>query len=129
MKRCSKKECCKQCRHVKFKGTMTKWPVYKQTHRTTQKRLKHQDATDIQKQNYFCWVFIFHFSFYFNFIQNYNAIVILKQMFKINSFIICTCTLFIWIDVHESINSLIFARSILLIESINIPLNLGHPFC
>ena len=27
MKRCSKKECCKQCKHVKFKGTMTKRPV------------------------------------------------------------------------------------------------------
>jgi len=26
IKRCLKKECCKQCRHVKFKGTMTKWP-------------------------------------------------------------------------------------------------------
>ena len=23
LKRCSKKECCKQCRYVKFKGTMT----------------------------------------------------------------------------------------------------------
>ena len=27
------KECCKQCRHVKFKGTPTKWPVQKQTSR------------------------------------------------------------------------------------------------
>ena len=35
--RCSNKECCKQCRYVKFKGTMTKWPVQKLTHRTTQK--------------------------------------------------------------------------------------------
>ena len=24
LKRCSKKECCKTCRYVKFKGTMTK---------------------------------------------------------------------------------------------------------
>ena len=30
------KECCKQCRHVKFKGTMPKWPVQNQTHRTAQ---------------------------------------------------------------------------------------------
>jgi len=37
LKRCSEKECCKQCRYVKFKGTMTKWPVQKPTHRTTQK--------------------------------------------------------------------------------------------
>ena len=38
LKRCLKKECCKQCRHVKFKGTMTKWPVQKiYTRRTAQK--------------------------------------------------------------------------------------------
>jgi len=29
LKRCSNKECCKQCRYVMFKGTMTKWPVQK----------------------------------------------------------------------------------------------------
>ena len=44
MKRCSKKECCKQCRYVKFKGTMTKWPVQKPTHRTTQKHVQHHDG-------------------------------------------------------------------------------------
>jgi len=27
LKRCSNKECCKQCRYVMFKGTVTKWPV------------------------------------------------------------------------------------------------------
>jgi len=27
LKRCSNKECCKQCRYVMFKGTMTKWLV------------------------------------------------------------------------------------------------------
>jgi len=47
LKKCSKKECCKQCRYVKFKGTMTQWPVQKQTHRTTQKHVEHQDVTDI----------------------------------------------------------------------------------
>ena len=36
---CSKKECCKQFRYVKFKGTMTKWPVQTPTHRTTQKHV------------------------------------------------------------------------------------------
>ena len=41
-----KKECCKQCRHVKFKGTMIKWPIQKQTHRTTQTHVEHQDAAD-----------------------------------------------------------------------------------
>ena len=47
MKRCSNKECCEQCRHVMFKGTMTKWPVQKLTQGTTQKLLQHYDATDI----------------------------------------------------------------------------------
>ena len=28
-------------------GTMTKWPVQKPTHRTTQKHVEHHDATDI----------------------------------------------------------------------------------
>ena len=36
LKRCTKKERCKQCRYVMFKGTMTAWPVEKPTHRTTQ---------------------------------------------------------------------------------------------
>ena len=45
--RCSNKECCKQCRYVMFKGTMTKWPVQKLTQGTTQKLLQHHDATDI----------------------------------------------------------------------------------
>jgi len=31
LKRCSKKECCKQRRYAKFKGTLTKWPVHKHT--------------------------------------------------------------------------------------------------
>ena len=47
LKRCSNKECCKQCRYVMFKGTMTKWPVQKLAQGTTQKLLKHHDATDI----------------------------------------------------------------------------------
>jgi len=47
LKRCSNKECCKQCRYVKFKGTRIRWPVQKLTHRTTQKHVQHHDATDI----------------------------------------------------------------------------------
>ena len=31
----------------KFKGTMTKWPVQKPTHRTTEKHAEHQDVIDI----------------------------------------------------------------------------------
>ena len=38
LKSCARKECCKQCRYVKFKGTMTKWPVQKPTHSDTKKR-------------------------------------------------------------------------------------------
>jgi len=47
LKRYSNKECCKQCRYAKFKGTTTKWPVQKLTHKTTQKRVQHHDAKDI----------------------------------------------------------------------------------
>jgi len=66
--RCSKKECCQHCRYVKFKGTLTKWPVQKQTHRTTQKHVhvEHQDATDIQKKSllrFSDFNFLFHFLF------------------------------------------------------------------
>jgi len=45
VKRSSNKECCKHYRYVKFKGTMTKWPVQKLTHRTTQKHIQHHDET------------------------------------------------------------------------------------
>ena len=48
-----KKECCKHCRHVKFKDTMTKWPVHRKTHRTIQ-NTEHQDATDIQENKLLC---------------------------------------------------------------------------
>jgi len=34
LKGCSKKECRKQCRHVKFKSILSKWPIQTQTHRT-----------------------------------------------------------------------------------------------
>jgi len=30
-----------------LRPTMTKWPVQKLTHKTTQKHLQHHDATDI----------------------------------------------------------------------------------
>ena len=49
------KECCKQCRYVMFKGTMTKWPVQKLTQGATQKLLQHHDATNIQKT----YIFVF----------------------------------------------------------------------
>jgi len=49
LKWCSKKECCKQCRHVKFKGALTKLPVHKK-HRTAQKHAEQQDAVDTQNK-------------------------------------------------------------------------------
>jgi len=39
LKSSPKKECCYQCRHVMFKGTMTKWPIQKQTHRAAKTRI------------------------------------------------------------------------------------------
>ena len=60
LKRSSNKECCKQCRYVMFKGTMTNWPVQKLTQGTTQKLLQHHDATDIWKT----YIFVF-FGFLF----------------------------------------------------------------
>jgi len=49
--RCSNKECCKQCRYVKFRGTMTKWPVQKLTHRKTQKHVQNHDASTFRNHN------------------------------------------------------------------------------
>jgi len=60
LKRCSKKKCCKQCRHAKFKCAMTNRPVQKQTHRTKQNHAEYQDATDTQNKT-FC-VFRFFMS-------------------------------------------------------------------
>jgi len=53
LKRCSKKECCKQCRHDKFMGTMTKRPV----------RRKKKNKAKI----HFCWggVSFFYWILYF----------------------------------------------------------------
>jgi len=62
--RCSKNKCCKQCRHVKFKGTMTKLPVQKQTLRTAQTYTEPQDATDIQSQLFFVFFRFFYFVLY-----------------------------------------------------------------
>jgi len=63
LKRCSKKECCKQRRHVKFKDTMTNGS-FTNKHKT--KHVEHQDATDIQKNFFVCvfQIFLFFFSFF-----------------------------------------------------------------
>ena len=57
LKICIKKECCKQCRHVKFKGIMTKWPEQKETHSTKN--------TQITKTN-----IIYFIIFYINIINH-----------------------------------------------------------
>jgi len=59
LKRCSKTECCKQCRHVKLRGTMTKWPVHRKRQRTTQIHVEHQDATHIKETIFLCFKYIF----------------------------------------------------------------------
>ena len=44
---------------------MAKWIVHqKQQHRTTQKHVEHQDATDIQEKTIFLCFYYFYFSFY-----------------------------------------------------------------
>jgi len=57
---------------------MTKWPVQKTTHRTTQTHVEYQDATNIYKLLYFC-VF-----------QSYVVIIIIvikpKMPFALNFF-------------------------------------------
>ena len=63
MKRFSKTECCKQCRHVKLKGTMTQWSVHRKKQRTIQKHVEHQDATDIQNKHIVLFFGVFYFLF------------------------------------------------------------------
>ena len=56
--RCSNKECCKQCRYVKFKGTMTKWPLQKLLiglHKDTPiiNNMSHTFDSNVSKHQYF----------------------------------------------------------------------------
>jgi len=71
LKRCSKKECCKQCRHVKSNNTMTKRPVQKQTKSST-KTCAHQDATDIQKKTFLCFSNCSIFIFIYDFLNDFS---------------------------------------------------------
>jgi len=54
LKRCSSKECCKQCRYVMFKGTMTKWPVQKTNTRNDTKTLTTSWRNRHLDKLYFC---------------------------------------------------------------------------
>ena len=56
-------ECCKQCRHVKFKGTMTKWPVHKQTHRAAQ-NTQNIKQNIIQNKLFYVFFWLFYFFFW-----------------------------------------------------------------
>ena len=59
-----------ECRYVKFKGIMTKWPVQKQTQRTAQKHVELPDATNIQKIAIFLDFFLFFFIY--NFLNDFS---------------------------------------------------------
>jgi len=64
-----KKECCKQSRHVKFMGTMTKWPVQKQTPKTEQNTQNTKTQQTIRKKRFGVFlIFIFLVSFYLLFL-------------------------------------------------------------
>ena len=54
-----------------FKCTITKWPVQKRTHRTTQKNVQQHDATYIYNNFIFMsfGFFVFYFLFYLNFLK------------------------------------------------------------
>jgi len=52
MKRCSKKTGWNQWRQVKFKGTMTKWPLQKQTFRTAQNAQNNKTLQTLKKTNF-----------------------------------------------------------------------------
>jgi len=54
-----RKKCCEQCRHVKFKDTMTKGPVEKQTLRTAQNTQSTKTQHTLWQHNYFCVVRMF----------------------------------------------------------------------
>jgi len=59
-------------KYVKLKGTMTKWPVQKPTHRTTQKHVEHYDVTD-RKKLFVCVFRIFIFLiFFYNFLNEFS---------------------------------------------------------
>ena len=57
LKRCLKKECWKQRRYVKFKGTMTKTNTQHDT-----KHVEHHDATDVQNKTIIFLNFLLYIS-------------------------------------------------------------------
>ena len=78
LKRCSNKECCKQCRYVMFKGTMTKWPVQKLTQGTTQNSYNIMTQQTFRKDLFLCFS---DFSF---FKKSTTCSVILVNLFQPN---------------------------------------------
>ena len=55
LKRYLTKECYKQCRYVKFKGTMTKWSVQNLTQRMTQKHVQQTRNKQLEKTIFLCF--------------------------------------------------------------------------
>ena len=53
-------------------SSMTKWPVYKQTHRTAHKHAEHQDVTDIQKTNVFVFRIVLFLFIIYDFINDFS---------------------------------------------------------
>jgi len=62
LKRCSNKECCKQCRYVMFKGTMTNWPVKKLTQGTIQNSYNIMTQQTFRQTIFLCFSDFFLFS-------------------------------------------------------------------
>ena len=58
---------------------MTKWPIQKQTHRTTHKHVEHQGATDIQKKPCF-GILLFIYNFLNNFSNKCRVTALVRSM-------------------------------------------------
>ena len=64
-KRCSRKEYCKQCRYVMFKGTMIKWPIKNQhTEQHKNTKTRRTPRRNIHSETQYCLCFS-DFSFFF----------------------------------------------------------------
>ena len=74
LKRCSNKECCKQCRYVMYKGTVTKRPVQKLTQRTTQNSYNIMTQQTFRQTIFLCFSDFSFFIFFFidNFLNEFS---------------------------------------------------------
>jgi len=83
------KECCKQCRYIMFKGTMTKWLVQKLTQGTTQKLLT-TSWRNRHLEKLYCCVFriliFFYFLFYWEFPKRILQEMLSYRLGTVNDF-------------------------------------------